>query len=445
MHEFLKNPLINNAAKMVSSNILMYLLPFFVTPILSRIYDPSMFGEWGVFSSTFQILNVILFLCYDYTIVKVSEKEYPISCKLCIFLSIAIVLIVACAIAVGNYLELSFIKNFPSKVCFIIILLVSAATVILQNIANREQRYWVLSISSVILGLSQAICRIFLGFFCIFPNGLIAGTTIAQIICVIYLFIFVGDRFRKGFLNNSTLKDVYSFAKKYKKFPLFDAPAALLTFATFNLSLIILSIFYSKSEIGCLSIIHQMLLLPISLVGGALGKVYYQQITSSDLRSENEMVAISQKMLKIVLYMSIVPTLFLVLGGDSLICIFLGSKWSNAGNIAICMSIWSIPNILTQPMIPIFRHLGKQNVMLYYNILNFTLAVGSLIVLCNLGANIYITLIVYSWLSAVANYMMFFSIVKLSKVKVKNIANPLIIASHLCTIVVLLLRTSGLI
>ena len=83
--------------------------------------------------------------------------------------------------------------------------------------------------------------------------------------------------------------------------------------------------------------------------------------------------------------------------------------------------------------------------MLYYNILNFTLAVGSLIVLCNLGANIYITLIVYSWLSAVANYMMFFSIVKLSKVKVKNIETPLIIASHLCTIVVLLSRTSGLI
>ena len=440
----INNPLITNAAKMVSSNIVMYLLPFIVTPILSRIYEPTMFGEWGIFSSLFQIINVVLFLCYEYTIVKVTNKEFSLACSLSLVVSTIIILLVVIIFFVGYAIEIPFIINFPSKIFFLSILVISALTVILQNIANREQRYWVVSISSIILGVAQAFCRICFGFFSIFPNGLIAGTTIAQLFCLIFLFIYVGKSFFRGILTNNSIRDIFSFAVKYKKFPLYDAPAVLLTFLTFNLSLIILSTFYSKAEIGCLSIIHQMLLLPISLVGGALAKVYYQQISNRFRNEDLIIIDTSRKMLRIVLLLSVLPTLFLGLGGDFLLCLFLGSKWNNAGAIAICMAIWSIPNILTQPLLPIYRHYDKQNYMLYYNILIFGFSVGSLLISCNLGVNIYKALLIYSWFSALFSYFMFISIVKLTKVKLRDITNPLVVLLHTITIALLIFRSYSL-
>ena len=48
--------------KLSFGNIIMYILPFLVTPILSRLYEKEDFGEWGVFSSFISIVTVLIFL-----------------------------------------------------------------------------------------------------------------------------------------------------------------------------------------------------------------------------------------------------------------------------------------------------------------------------------------------------------------------------------------------
>lgn len=433
--------LIKDSAKLASSNILLYLLPFIVTPILSRLYNPSDFGEWGVFSSTYQIVNVILFLCYDHAIVKASEKEYPSICALSLFVSMLITILTIFVFYIGTLFGVAYFVDFPCKENLFLLLIFTSFTVILQNIANRMEKYWVMSFASFILGLSQAVCRIFLGLYVLFPNGLISGTTIAQFLNVVFFLIFILGVLDKPFFQSISYISIKRVARKYKKFPLYDAPATLLLFATFNLTIIILSLYHTKAEIGCISIIHQMLLLPISLIGGAMGRVYYKQITNENTANDSiATVAISQKMIKMVLWMSVLPTLFITLGGDKLINIFLGAKWDNAGSVAICLAIWSIPNILTQPLVPIFRKENKQNYMLYYNVLNFLLGVGSLILTCSLGLSMYISLFVYASLSAFANYLMFASIVKLTGVRIKQFLSVKVISLHLFSLVMIILR-----
>ena len=60
--------------KMSSSNILMFLLPVAVTPVLSRLYTQADFGEWGIFSSFVSILTIAIFAGYENTIVKAQEE-----------------------------------------------------------------------------------------------------------------------------------------------------------------------------------------------------------------------------------------------------------------------------------------------------------------------------------------------------------------------------------
>lgn len=45
-----KLQLVKDSLKLSSGNVLMYLIPMVVTPILSRLYTPEQFGEWGIFS-----------------------------------------------------------------------------------------------------------------------------------------------------------------------------------------------------------------------------------------------------------------------------------------------------------------------------------------------------------------------------------------------------------
>lgn len=422
-NSFVTNSLLRDSAKLVSSNIVMYLLPFVVTPILTRLYDPSLFGDWGVFSSTFQIVNVILFLCYDYTIVKASNDELTESCVLSYITSLVMILLTALVFFVGSSKGISFFSDFPCKGWLFGMLLLSSITTILQNIANRWGDYWLLSASNVIVGVFQATFRIGLAYFLFFSNGLIAGSVFAQLLGVLFLFLFIN--------RNKTyqLRFVYDFTKlrkfaiKYKKFPLYDAPATLLTFVTFNLTVIILSFYYSKAEIGCLSIVHQLLLLPISLVGSAMGRVYYQQLSKdgSSVNNSLNMKIITLKMIKMVMIISVLPILFLSLGGDFLLDVFLGSKWKGAGGVALCLSIWSLPNILTQPLVPLLRKENKQGHMLIFNLINFISAIGCLLILCNNSSNLGNCLIGYSIASSISNYMLFIYILNLTNIKLKEI------------------------
>lgn len=436
--------LIKDTAKLASSNVLLYIIPFIVTPILSRLYDPSFFGEWGVFSSTYQIINCILFLCYDYAIIKAQEDEYPCVCGLSFIVSLLIIIIVVVLFLAGEALGYSFFEGFPEKYNLFIFLLFTSVSHILLAVANRQKRYWLMSSASITLGVLQALIRILFGIYFIFPNGLIAGTTIAQFLTMILLCFYIKNTINISFFKSINLDGIVSVAKKYKKFPLYDAPAMLLLFCTFNLSLIILSFHFNIDDIGCLSIIHQMLLLPISLVGSAMGKVYYKQISEIKSDMHQTEVQTSTKMIKLVLVMALLPALFISLGGDYLINLFLGSKWQNAGNIAICLAIWSIPNILTQPLIPIFRKRNKQNIMLITYMINFILGIGSIILSCYFYMNIYSVLIIYATCSAMTNYALFFYILKLADVSLRKTCNPLLITFHVLLIVLIFYRFNNI-
>ena len=55
--EIIRLPLVRNTLKLSSSSALLMLLPLVVTPILSRLYTPEDYGDWGVFSSVLYIVS----------------------------------------------------------------------------------------------------------------------------------------------------------------------------------------------------------------------------------------------------------------------------------------------------------------------------------------------------------------------------------------------------
>lgn len=70
-----KLQLVKDSLKLSSGNVLMYLIPMVVTPILSRLYTPEQFGEWGIFSSTITIIEVVLLGGFEYALIKCKKTR----------------------------------------------------------------------------------------------------------------------------------------------------------------------------------------------------------------------------------------------------------------------------------------------------------------------------------------------------------------------------------
>lgn len=406
------------------SNILMYLVPLIVTPILSRLFLPVAFGEWGVFSSVISIIGIGIFLGYENAIVKArSEVDAANICALCILIATIILSVLFVFFLLSKYFNVLFIINFSSSGLLFVYLIFHVFYMILYNIANRNECYNTLAVSHVVSGLSQATFRLFFGIisFSMF-NGLILGTTLALIINVLYISISIRHQYKSFFLRTIHFKKILLLAKQYKRFPIYDAPGSIMAFAAFQSPTIILALFFSKSEIGCFSVVIQLLLMPMSFIGAAMSKVYYQQLSRVQNNIE-EISKVTNNVVKTVCLISIIPLLFLAFGGDKVIVLFLGQKWLTTGKIALSLALWSFPTVLTEPLIPLYRTLDKQRTLLYFNALYFIFGIGTIIIGCIVTNNLYLILLAFSLICFVIKFSMFFNIINLARLTIRNISN----------------------
>ena len=410
-NKIFESSLLQNSAKISVSNIIMYMLPLIVTSILARLYTPEAFGEWGIFSSFVTIANIGLFLGFENVIIQAKEEEVSNIIKLCIIISMFILSLITVLFYIGTKGEIRFFTDFPAPHILVLYLLLYSIYTILYNLANRYEQYLTLSFSNIIQGGSQATFRICLGIVCLTTvNGLILGTTIALGITSIFILFFLLRKEQLPSNRKLNIATTKQLIYKYRNFPLYDAPACMLSFAAFNLPVIILSFYFDKAAIGCFSIVLQLLLLPMSFIGSAMAKVFYQRISAD----HNCIEKTTNEMLKILTIISILPLLFIACGGDKLIVLFLGSQWETAGKVALCLSLWSFPTILTQPLLPIFRVKNKQRTLLFFDIMYFTFGIGSMLITCQIIGNIYMILLIFSFSCFLVKSALFLKIVSIS-------------------------------
>ena len=424
-------PLVRNTLKLSSSSALLMLLPLIVTPILSRLYSPADYGDWGVFSSVFYVINSFLFLSYENTIVKSgNEEEVPNLIGICVIVSSIVILLTVLTFTIGKLIGVEFFCSFPSVKLLVLLLSAQAIHVIANNIANREKKYGLMSIANIVGGTSQAAFRVTLGVYPIVAYGLIVGNVIAQVVTTLFIVVCLLRSVQIEW-NYLSLKRLTNLAKVNKKFPLFDAPARFVELSLANIALIIMTFFWDKSEIGSYSMVTQFVLLPISIVGTSMGNVFYKELCES--AGQPDVIALTTlRASKITFLLSFLPLLFFVVGGDYLLTFILGEKWVAAGKIAICICVYSVPLILSEPLLPIFRSLDRQELRFRLNVLNFILSLGSLFATATLTHNLYISLLVYSMFSGFVRYLMYFTILKLANVRLQSVNKNFLVISLLC-------------
>lgn len=195
-----KNQFILNAAKLSSSNILLYLMPVVFTPILSRLYSVEAYGEWGTFSAFLSIIIVAQFLGYDNILMKVDRDKLHGSILLCVLASLCMIAFVVVLFVVGYFLKIPAFADFPSVGLLLVYLILYIGYLISYNLCNRFEHYSVLATTNVIQGLAQGLTRILMGVLAVVAvNGLILGAVFSELIAmVIYIVVIIKNQDLRG-------------------------------------------------------------------------------------------------------------------------------------------------------------------------------------------------------------------------------------------------------
>jgi len=329
--------LIKNAFKIALGNIISQILAVVFTPIITRIYGPDLYGELGIFTSTWQMINGIVCLGLVSAIISPKDdKEASGIYKICTIctIGIGIIFFIIVMIISPFYKVISISPDYYiTCILLLICLIINSFTALNYTWGNREKAYKLLLWNPIIGSVVNFIIVIIFGYLDLKQYGLILGVIISQIVIFFHLYL----RFRPLKYENS-YSELKSILKKYSDFPKYQMTSNLVKGLSVNIPILIMSAFFGTSFIGQYNMGQRLLYMPITLIASALGQVHFKEATDI-VNTGGDAGEITYRIIRIILLVCFLPLLVLGVFGDKIFEIFLGAEWNLSGQIVKIRSL----------------------------------------------------------------------------------------------------------
>jgi len=353
-----------NVITLTGGTAIAHTFPFFISPILTRLFTPEDFGVLTLFSSIFGMIVLIISGRYELAIVLPKEKKdaYHLA-----YLSFFISLIIT---AVGLFFSIVFdtkiaeLLKSESILEWLIYIPIAAFFSGLYNILNylhlREKAFKKISVAVISSSVSNNVAKLGIGYLMAGPAGLIYGTVLGPIFSS---FVFLGKVSNEAikYAKHITKKGIKSVAKTYKDFPLINSLHALADGVNVNVTILLISAFFGEAILGLYGFTFRILKAPLGIIGSSTGQVFFQRI-SENYANKKELLPLFKKTTLMLVKICIIPFIILGFSGEYIFAFIFGSEWGDAGIYAQIMAPWMFVNFISSPVsqIPLVFHKQKE-------------------------------------------------------------------------------------
>ena len=365
-----QNSFVKGASILVGGTAFSQLILIAASPILTRLYSPDDFGVLSVYVSILAIILIVSSLRYDLAIPLPDKNEdayHLVILSLLITLTFSLLLCLVIFLYKDNifgFLENTGIKEF---IWFLPLgIIIGGSYLIFLQWSVREKLFKSISISKFWQAISTVSIQIFL-----YPLGvisLIGGHVVGQFFG--FLRLFTTKRIRID------PKRIIQLARENYRFPFFSAPAGLLRVTGKQMTPIVLAAIFNPVAAGLYALTLRVLIMPASLIGGAVGQVFY-----SDARRAHKDGSLKDLVRQIHLNLSKISlpfSIFLILTGPYLFSFIFGNQWSDSGVFAGILAPWIYLEFVSSPITTLTAVLNKQREGLIFHIILFLLRVTAL-------------------------------------------------------------------
>lgn len=317
------NKFIGDSFLMILSSGIAQVILIITTPIITRLYSPTEFGEFTIFSNIAMILIPIINARYDLLIVNTkNDRSANILSQISFLTSLLILLILIPIFAISAWLYPNFILDF---IFIIIMLFLVSLTNIFTNYLNKERKYKVLSLINVFRAGSMALLQIIFGLLALGSLGLIIGFSLSYIAGITLGY----KTFKKHFNIVRDKEETKALFLENKNQLVYSTPSILLNSLSFSVVVFFIGILYTNTEVGIYGMAIRVLGIPVTIISLGLSKIFMQQANDYYIEYGN-FRNLLLKFSSILVIVSIILYVPLYLFSEELVNILLGHSWVDA-------------------------------------------------------------------------------------------------------------------
>lgn len=377
-------PFLRNVAVLVSGTAVAQVLTILAYPVLMRLFSPADFGLYALFGAIVMTVTVVAGWRYELAIV-IARTETEAANLLALALSMALVMSAAsgAVFALGGD-ELMALFGTERLGWLLALLPVSILAFgsygILSFWATRQKYFSRLSTSNICRSVGVAGAQIGLGLARTGAAGLVVGQIVGQLFAVGAL---LGQILRRDWRRIRPLlswREMRSAARAHRAFPIYNAPAELLSSTTITVPSILLATLFGAGVAGLYWFAYRLLEMPMTLLGDATRRVFYQRATELS-HGNRELGDLFVRTSLVLGLLAAAPAAVLIAGAPWLFEIAFGPAWRESGAYMQWLVLWwfmrfaSLPAMMLVPLLDLQRtFLALEVVTLVPRLLVFPLA-----------------------------------------------------------------------
>ncbi|PKP01635.1 MAG: hypothetical protein CVU11_14645 [Bacteroidetes bacterium HGW-Bacteroidetes-6] len=374
-YDFLKNVVV-----LLSGSSVALLIPVLMTPILTRLFTPDDFGVWGTFYAIVGIFSVIANGRYELALLlpKGDREAFNLfsgSLLIAFFLSVALIIPV---VFWGQ--QASEALEMPALAPWLWLVPIAVFTNGIIQAANywhnRSKRFGVLSVGRVVQSFSTAAINLGIGEFSYFSGGMIVASVIGQIFLSFHYMLKI--RIRR-LMKLVSFDQIGKVLVKYKAFPVKSGAGIFLNILKEQAPIFFLGIYFDVAIVGFYSLVIRLFNVPLSLVAGSIGQVYYQKAVEMKNNGRSVFDLYKKTTLRMILAI-LIPVAAVMIWGDQIFGVVFGSDWTEAGKILVIFTVYYAVRFVVSSQSSLLLVFQRLNIEVLFNFTALLLQIASLVV-----------------------------------------------------------------
>jgi O-antigen/teichoic acid export membrane protein len=323
-----------NVFTLLTGTTVAQVIPIAISPILTRIYLPEDFGMFALYIAISGVFAVGSMGRYEMAIILPKENSTAIN------LMLLTMTILICFVAAGFLFSSVGYFIYDYKPIYLTIpLMVSFIGMnnVLDKYNNRIKNYKMMSYQRLTKTSVESIVSIFSGFILSLKQGLIYGSILGFLSSFLLMLSKNYSMLKEG-IRESSKKDIGAAAHRYKNFPLYNMPHAVLNTFSADIPIFLIPIFFGNAKLGLYAFGLKIVQAPLRLISMSVHNVLSQKIAEM-YSNKKDLRPIFWQTFKKLSWVVIIAIPF-ILFADKIFALVFGKEWIEAGEYIQLLSIW---------------------------------------------------------------------------------------------------------
>lgn len=367
-----KSEFSRNILKVFTGSAIAYLIGFLSLPLITRLYTAEDVGTYQLLLSIIILFSTVSALKFEMAIVLPEEDREANNVAVVTLLSVVVTTIIFSILflAAGESILTLLNKSELSQLTGLIItgVFFNGIYLSMQYLYIRHKEFGGLSKNRIVEAGTTGGGSVLLGFL----KFNYMGMFISKIVSVILASLIILKNRGLNTFRGTSVSDIKTVLKKYKKFPLVNTPMTLLNTLSLELPVFMISVFFDARIIGLYALARRVLSLPLSMIGRSFSQVYLQAASEAYNQGGDELKKVYLSTVKKLALIGILPVV-VSLFAPYIFAVVFGSEWEEAGVYLQLMIFWLYFQFINSPIATTYSIINKQEIGLFIILISLIL------------------------------------------------------------------------